>query len=293
MTGFGRAVTRKLVGAQDIVEYPTRLGNQCILLHELGLNAYVNTEEELLEALSETAQRPEMLQICLKSSRCRRFWDVFKSGRTPFSGRDPVRLVEYGGRYWAVEGKHRVCLAKRAGVETLEAEVYPLAADTESLLAPEGDPGRFLFSYHLSPGNAKSIRGTVGFLWVDCPANLDLKRFAFLRGVWLDAAQDTAGGAEELLPGLRYRVSVSKQTKRSFLSLRGEFTVQAEVMVEADHPKTKIWLVEAPAAGVFGPHLCRGGPSGFRTLYRYGCWRKRHFKQLSRALPCPFTTDGG
>ncbi|MEZ0535976.1 hypothetical protein ACAG39_01865 [Caldicellulosiruptoraceae bacterium PP1] len=45
----------KAINVSDIVEFPTELGNRCLLLTELGLNPYIHTEEEILEALEKTA----------------------------------------------------------------------------------------------------------------------------------------------------------------------------------------------------------------------------------------------
>lgn len=114
----------RIVNVADIAEFPTRLGSRCLLLKKLGLDAYFTTEEELLEALTESAGNSELLRICMESSRCSVFWEKFREGTTPFTEYDPIYLNEYNGRYWVVEEKHRVCLAKRAGIEKIEAFVY-------------------------------------------------------------------------------------------------------------------------------------------------------------------------
>lgn len=275
----------RVIRVIDIAEFPTELGNRCSLLPELGLSAYWNTEEELLEALTESARQPGALDICLRSSRCRRFYEAFREGRTPFGDKDPIRLLEYGGRYWVVEGKHRVCLAMRAGVENLEASVYYLEEDTESLLPHEGKPGRFRFclSFFLGFGGPEEIRGSVAYLWVHSPPGTIPGRFDF-RGAWLDAPQSTVGRWTELFPGLRYRVSANKELrKRGFFRRREQYFVESEVAIEPDHAKTKVWLMEASAAEVLGPQLA--GPPSFRTVYRFGCWRRGHLKQLSRMYP--------
>lgn len=269
----------------DIAEFPTELGNRCLLLQELGLSAYRNTEEELLETLTESAHRPGALDICLRSSRCRRFYEAFREGCTPFGDKDPIRLLEHGGRYWVAEGKHRVCLAKRTGVENLEASVYYLEEDTESLLPREGEPGRFRFclSFSLGSKGPEEIRGSVAYLWVHSSPGAIPGRFNF-RGAWLDAPQSTAGRWTELFPGLQYYVSANKELeKRGFFRRREQFVVESEVAIEPNHAKTKVWLMEASAAEVLGPQLT--GPPSFRTVYRFGCWRQGHLKQLSRMYP--------
>lgn len=64
------------VRVEDIAEFPTELGGRCLLLQDLGLNPYSDTEEVLLEALTESAGRPGSLHICLASSRCRKFYRI-------------------------------------------------------------------------------------------------------------------------------------------------------------------------------------------------------------------------
>lgn len=271
----------KTVRVADIAEFPTELGNRCLLLLELGLNAYRNTEEELLDALTESALNPACLEICLKSSRCRGFFEAFEKGRTPFRERDPIRLLEYGGRHWAAEGKHRVCLAKRSGVETLEAVVHHLAEDTESLLPHEGEPGRYRFSFVLSltPRGRLEAKGTMICLWAEGPPNMISGKFSF-QGAWLDISRDTGGSLVEVFPGLQYRVLVQKGHKASLFRRRPATAVEAEVLIGADHPRAKIWLAEAPAGDIL-----RLDASSFRTVYRRGCWRRRNLRQMCRMLP--------
>jgi hypothetical protein len=90
----------RTVKVADIAEFPTELGSRCLLLQQFGLSPYRNTEEELLETLTETAAQPVLLDICLQSSRCQKFYRAFPKGCTPFSETDPIRLLEFGGRYW-------------------------------------------------------------------------------------------------------------------------------------------------------------------------------------------------
>lgn len=126
-----------------------------------------------MEALTESANNPEFLEICLKSSRCSVFWKKFSQGITPFMQYDPIYLHEYNGRYWVVEGKHRVCLAKRAGVKKLEALAWTLEEDTESLLPKEGKPGRFKFCYsYIDPPKA---RGEKVILWIKSSPEVPLR----------------------------------------------------------------------------------------------------------------------
>lgn len=279
----GRSLTEHCtVKVQDITEFPTELGTRCLLLQELGLNPYSETEEVLLEALTESAGRPSSLDICLGSSRCRKFFQVFQEGLTPFADRDPIRLLEYGGKYWAVEGKHRVCLAKRSGVEALEAEVYHLAEDSMPLLPPVGEPGRFSFRFSciFGPRGAEEVSGETALLWVKHPGLL-LGTFGFGHWVQLGPGRNTAGEWEEVLPGVHYRVSVEKKLERqAFFRRREVLTVESEVEIAPEHPKTKIWLLGLPAKGLMGLAAWNSGPPRLTTVYRRGCWRKHHARQL-------------
>lgn len=271
----------RTVKVADIAEFPTELGSRCLLLQQFGLGPYWNTEEELLETLTETAAQPALLDICLQSSRCQKFYRAFREGYTPFCETDPIRLLEFRGRYWVTEGKHRVCLAKRAGVERLEAYVWPLPEDTESLLPPEGTPGRHVFRhmYPVDSGIGPDADGSVAVLWVKSPPGVPPSRFDFAPGA-LDARQDTGGELVTLFPGLSYRVSVTETIKKLGLFRRRKFLlVEAEVIIEPAHQKTKIWLSRLPAGEALS--MRPAGLTSLETVYRFGCWRQRHFKLLS------------
>lgn len=275
----GRA-EKRIVRTRDIVEFPTALGSRCALLRELGLDAYTDTEEELLEALTGSAGRPEFLNVCLNESRCQAFAKAFREGTTPFADSDPILLYEYNNHYWTVEGKHRVCFAKRSGVEALEAVVYLLKEDTMSVLPPVGKPGHFRFraSYPqpFRRVSAEEINGEMAFLWVDHP---DLFWDTFSGWVWLDVSQNTNGQWTEILPGFRYRVSTNMNQKgRICFWLKKLVTVHSEVEITPEHPKTKIWLLKAPAEYAFGLRPYTDGC--LSTVYRSGLWRRHHLRQL-------------
>lgn len=273
----------RTVRVGDIAELPWKLGDRCLLLWELGLNPYRNTEEELCEVLEKTLRRRDILEICFRYSSCRAFYEAFVEGRTPFAERDPILFCEYEEKYWVVEGKHRVCLAIRAGVGSLEARVRRMRDDSMLLLPPEGGPGcfRFACTYPAKPGGRESARGTVGYLWAGPPAGEFLGWSSFRWGDWLDDSSDTGGEWVELLPGLRYRVSVNRE-KAGFFRRAERFQVEAEVVVVPGHKKTKIWLLEMPVseAPIFRRTACC--PRSFRTLYRCGRWRRGHLYDLSR-----------
>lgn len=270
----------RIVNVSDIVEYPTELGNRCLLLRQMGLNPYFNTEEEIMDALTESAEHPEHLETCLKYSRCQAFWNSFKEGKTPFVDRDPIQLDEYGGRYWVVEGKHRVCLAKRAGVKSLQAYVWHLPEDSESLVPNEGKPGHYRFLYTYPLGRATEAKGDAAILWVKNPTGAIMPRWFGHHPVLLGMLQDTKGEYVSPFPGFSYCINAAWMTRKAGIFRKQEFlSVETEIKIEEDHQKTKIWLITIPAREAFSLH-----PAGLlplKTIYRFGCWRKHHAKLLS------------
>jgi len=274
------------VNVSDIVEYPTELGYRCGLLQKLGIDPYLDTEEKVYEALTESAKDPKNRAICLNYKRCRTFWNEFKQGRTPFVEDDPIRLVEFGGKYWVNEGKHRVCLAKRFGVPTLVAHVEHLEEDIYSLLPEEGKPGQFHISYSITcPTNHKKgqeYEGSVALLQVYVPK---LKLF---NKMWLDVTKDTKGEFVEVIPGIKYRVTTKKErSRRGFFFFKEKLeklTLEAELHISSNHPKTKVWLMEIPIK-CFLVSFGISKQLDFRTLYRRGLWRKMDLNCLRRTFP--------
>lgn len=275
-----KKVELRTISVDDIAEFPTELGSKCLLLRELGLNAYCNTEEELLSVLTESALRSEHLDICLRYSRCQAFWNMFQKGITHFNERDPIQLDEYEGRNWVVEGKHRVCLAKRAGVKSLQAYVWHLPEDLESLMPNKGNPGCYKFQYVYARGKRTEAQGEIAILWVKNPTGIIMPNRLGFYPVLMDMGQDTKGEFVSLFPGFGYRVSVASTTKRLGIFHRHEFfSVETEVVLEAGHKKAKVWLLTAPAREAFS--LRPAGLLPLKTIYRFGCWRKHHAKLLS------------
>lgn len=115
------------------------------------------------------------------------------------------------------------------------------------------------------------------FLWA--PEISPLNPFAdpFTR---LDVMRDTGGKWVQVLPGVEYSVTVKRKEQRHWFrgTARSVF-VSAEVKIEADHKKTKIWLFQAPAKETLGIQF---KPPVYLTLYRYGRWRKYHEDRLGR-----------
>lgn len=86
------------VDVSRIVEYSTQMGNKCKLLEYYGINPYIDTEEVICECLTSTAENECNLKYCLQNG-CRAFYEEYQKGHTPFTAKDPIRLVEYQGKY--------------------------------------------------------------------------------------------------------------------------------------------------------------------------------------------------
>jgi len=267
----------EIVKVDSIKEFPTQLGNRCKLLRELGLNPYLNTEEEIMEALTETAKESKYLDICMKSSRCSGFWEKFSTGETPFFKEDPIQLLKYHDTYWVVEGKHRVCFAKRAGIKEIKAYVYELFHDRETLLPKVGTPGRFVFDY-LEVSFSKQ-KGEKAVLWLKDLKDLRLTELSWKPAI-LDKKFDTKGEFIELVEGIKISISVNEKTR--IFSFKKTIQIHTEIVVEPDHKKTKIWLLKIPADKQF--MLTKADEIDKNTLYRYGCWRKHHLEELIKSF---------
>lgn len=243
-----------------IVEYNWELGSRCHLLNQAGLNPYCNTEEEITDYLEQSAGDPASLSVCLESSRCSAFYESFQNGVTPFIEHDPITLLEYGGKYWIYEGKHRVCMAKRAGIVYVDAQVYHLQEDTETLLPPAGEPGTYSFSSHYR-------FGTLAILWVEPPRG-DYSIFSDGPRI-LNQFPNKTFPRTEIIPGVY--VEVAREKKHNHLFRRN--WLRATITIEPEHCNTGIWLYTIPAhrtAGTFVPE----------TVFRYGRWREKHKQHM-------------
>jgi len=258
------------VQVKDIAEYPTALGIRCQLLPELGLNTYWNTDEELYDALVQSAEKPECMKVCRASSRCSAFYEHFIKGVTPYNDRDPIRLTEYGGKYWAEEGKHRVCMAKRMGVETIEAMVWPQPTDEYTQLPTEGNAGTYVFE---STHKCGRHYGDIAVLWLNNPRGNKKTQFEFYP-VAVDMVQDTHGQWQEIFSGLRYRVSCTEKKRSLFRAHSIE--VKTEVDICPTHYNTRLWLMR----------VCRNTSDieTTETVYRVGLWRAHHLNTINTKI---------
>lgn len=242
------------VKVTDIVEYNTELGSRCYLLRELGIDTYSDTTEDIYDALVKSEGNEQCFSICKDNSRCGVFYERFCDGETPYAEEDPICLEEFDGRYWVREGKHRVCMAKRAGIETICARVEHLDKDYYSLLPPVGTAGRKVFraTYGVK------AKGEVAILWTEPPRNAPSSIFSF-SPVALNSLQFYGKKSMRVFSGLSYSRSVRR-------NLFGGMSITAEVKISESRPNTRIWLYTLPA----------DGNGEITTIFRCGRWRNYH-----------------
>jgi hypothetical protein len=260
-----------MVKVSDIVEYPTELGAKCKLLNVKGLSTYHDTEEALLGALEGSARDSACLNICMESSHCSAFFQAYTQGVTPFTEKEPIKLNEFNGRYWAAEGKHRICAAKRYGVKEVEAQIYPLDNDWYTRIAEIGQPGRYRFSHTFL--EMSGVHGEIAILWAKPPKEYAPRAFSSFDALRLDEDMDTHGEMLDIFPGLSYSVSCRAQ-RHGVIIKRSSVSVEAEVMIDPIVCQTKIWLMKGPA------QIIRYGgcvtAETLDTLFRIGLWRNYH-----------------
>ena len=280
----------KTIPVADIAEYPTDLGRHCLLLTTLGVCTYTETEEEIMQHLELTAKNLACLDICKKDSRCGKVYQKFMEGdKSPFAAKDPIKLIEYNGKYRVSEGKHRVCLAKRAGIKEIEGYVWSIEEDPYTLLPPKQNYRTFEASYYNEvPGRyPANMVGKMLVLWHDSiPFIGKATRFSFTPlGLNIDA--DTQGEWKEAVLGVKYRVTVTQKYKHPLLDKllfrepRQRFTVFSEVSISNDHANTRIWLMELCMSN-FKHGYTAITTGNTETLFRTGLWRKKDLKVAVR-----------
>lgn len=280
----------KVIDVADIQEFPTELGSRCLLLSKLNLNAYCNTEEEILEALETTAKDPEYLKICLEYSRCRGFYEQFKDGKTPFFEQDKIKVAEFEGKYWVTEGKHRVCMAKRMGIEKIRAAVYQLKEDVYSRLSQVGNPGNYKFYFRKETISSdfftESVsEGEIALLWLGMVKDKYLHLGTYLP-IPLHWTFNNSKEWIELVDGIKVKIETNFEEKANLFGKRTAIVeIKSEVVIEPNHKKTRVWLFSVKTrdknSNIFTTPLSELELS---TLYRTGCFRKMHESVLNRTL---------
>ncbi|HBY20274.1 MAG TPA: hypothetical protein DEG71_04585 [Clostridiales bacterium] len=117
------------VRVSDIIEYPDALGgNTCIHLNKAKqLGIYIPgskySMKSIKQVLEESSQSTENINECL-NSYCGGLYEILIGKRKIKNINDNVVLAEYKGKYYPYgNGHHRICIAKRANIEYIEAEV--------------------------------------------------------------------------------------------------------------------------------------------------------------------------
>lgn len=193
-------------------------------------------------------------------------------------------MAEYRGRYWVTEGKHRVCMAKRLGVEKIQAVVTQLKEDIYSRLPCAGQAGRYKFHFIMEDDKQKcKCKGEIALLWVG-----KLKQECIYIDPYLPTPlhwmYDTDGKWIELTDGVKVKVeTVSWEVKRLFSRRKIIKEIKSEVIISPDHRKTRIWLFSVKPkykdSNIFTTPLNK---LELKTLYRFGCWRRKYENRISR-----------
>lgn len=193
---------------------------------------------------------------------------------------DPISLSEYNGTYWANEGKHRVCMAKRANIDWVWAKVNNLD-DFEALrylLLPsvrlEDTP---IIEEVVNVADGKPVETNELVLIVRIPEpfiggdgtkiKLDYKPFT-----------DTWTLIDKKIGGIFYKKQnlTRKVPMIPFLKFlpwhRIEELTKISVKIEKNHCKTGVWLIKEITTYENGKDIRK------ETLYRYGCWREKHLE---------------
>ena len=247
----------------DIVKHPTALGSKCKLLKEMKMSPYREAEETLADAL--TSDIGGTIHICKSSCHCKGFHEEYAKGNTPFIDDDPIILSEHGGKYIVVEGKHRICMAIRLGIKTVQASVQPATRGWFAPLSARGTAGEFSFACPKDERGADGQPGRKGYLWIQ-GRPYTYTGFEFLRA--LDCFADTKGETKEPLCGISYSVSVRKRT--AWRPSAAE-NIEAKVAIRSDFEGAKVWLFE---------HTGRIA----LTLCRFGIWEERHMEEARYRL---------
>ncbi|HCC35334.1 MAG TPA: hypothetical protein DEQ02_06745 [Ruminococcaceae bacterium] len=272
--------TTHMVQVAHIAEYPTALGNTCKLLKDKGLSTYHDTEEAIMSILENTASDSSNLHVCMGSSHCGTFFREYSQGKTPFIEKEPIKLVEYGGRYWVAEGKHRICAAKQYGIQKVEAQIYPLEKDWYTCIAEINVPGSCRFSHTFVRGGG--AHGEIAILWVVSPKEFKPRAFDSSYALRLDESMNTNGKKVELFPGLSYSIAC-RVRRHGLIKRRYVVSVDVEVAIEPIRCLTKIWLMKGPAKALhYGDCVTA---ENLDTVFRVGLWRNIHLQHNVNEAP--------
>jgi len=115
----------------DIVEYPSVLGgNNTGYLHGCAIcqfffnKGWSDEPQDIYSILSSTSNKTEFNQLCLNSTHCAPIIEKFLNGTYKAkydggNGADDIYVWNNGDAIVAVEGKHRICIAKRFKIKEI------------------------------------------------------------------------------------------------------------------------------------------------------------------------------
>lgn len=250
------------INVSEISEFPTQLGTRCHLMNEHKISPYASTEEELLDFLEETNTPQNFIDFCVcDKSKCKAFYNEFLKGETPFLGKEPIILDKYNNMYQVVEGKHRVCLAMRAKIPTLQA-VVQASNEMNKRLEEVGGSGVFNFVYYKT---FNKIFGSAPIVYIDFTKTKAKNRlYEFNRKfILLDEEHATNGQYLTIVDGVKYKLV----TKTIFAYTK----IVCNVIIDDNHTNTKIWLQGTKKSGKNPKNAFAVGHQ--TDLYRRGSFR--------------------
>ncbi len=271
------------VWVKDIAEYPDTFGGNCTLLKKNGLNVYQNTEEEIVSFLEATAQNPDNINICTSERQCRNILEGLKN-HVKFQ-EQPIKLSKYKGICWVIEGKHRVCMAKRAKIDWVWANVCVVKNDdigNNRIILPSIKSGEHLHVVkeirQINQENYFLYQEEL-VLWMDIPDYVDA--FTGLHTIKLNFLPDTNGWEliQKGVEGIYYNKTTytEKTSLFSFLKFWSEEKkkIKIEIKILPDHTNTKIWLMSIPIKDG------KKQLDKIENIYRHGLWRNHHLKKIN------------
>lgn len=276
------------VPVERIAAYPDSFGRgdaTCIWMAR-----FPSTRSDEVQAfITRTAGDPQCVADCLASSYCGEL--LAKLREDPAFGGHPVTLLKMGERYYpGGSGHHRICIAKRAGLQLLMARVYEIPADDPhyTFLAPVGEIQTHQARLQLRRDAA--YEGTALYLAQVAPLPSE---HAWLPVTYVQADPDVTHGqwsrpwADHLdrLPSMPAPIEIRawRSQTRAFGLIRKDM-LYSEVRLE---PPTGRRIAVAEVTFKAGEH------ADFRLLYRSMGWSQYDWDRLQPpdrtwpALPRP------
>ena len=250
----------------DQIEQPTALGNACYWLRTKGHSSYQENEEVIWDTFQEI-QGVNITDVC-RQEECRSFIAALEDGETPHLDKEAIQLLRHNDQFWASEGKHRVCAAKRVGVTHIWARVEDIADDLMPLPAV-GIPGTFKV-VSVVPPRLRLRTGHDLFVYANDGVGVLYPRparaFLLLDSSYLPMHRDQW---TSVISGLDVRKTVRTVRPQWWRRLSVAEETVVEVRVAAEMAPAKVWIAEVP--------FVEGVPdfSQRRDVFRRGLLRQR------------------